>query len=120
MKISIGPAPSHWGEKKIRKFYRELAKSPADHVYLGETVCPERSCFSPTFLTGLCDMLRRAGKQVFVSSLVLVKDSERLCAFRELAELVDGIEINSPAFLSLARHHYCSTRPRKPYPSRRR
>jgi len=106
LKISVGPAPSHWGRKKIRKFYRELAESPADHVYVGETVCAERSCFSPTFLTGLCDTLRRAGKQVFASSLILVKESERFCAFRELAELVDGIEINSPTFLSLARHHF--------------
>lgn len=102
MKISVGPVPSHWGQDKIIDFYRDLAQSPADDVYIGETVCPERSCYSTDFLGRLSDDLADAGKQVFASSLILVKDSDQVPAFRKLADRVKRIEINSPAFLALA------------------
>ncbi len=105
MKISVGPAPSHWGRNKIESFYRELAQSPADYVYLGETICGYRSCFSPDFLGRICDELTRAGKEVYASSLTLVKDERQYRAFKDLAQRVQRIEINSPAFLGFARRY---------------
>ncbi len=109
MKISVGPAPSHWGRKKLENFYHELARCPVDYVYLGETACPVRSCFSPDFLDRLCDELTRTGKKVYVSSLTLVRNEEQYRAFRNLAQRVQHIEINSPAFLGLARHYHAVT-----------
>ena len=103
MKISVGPAPSHWGTSKLESFYRELAQSPADYVYLGETACPDRSCCSSDFLGGLCDELTQAGKEVYASSLILVRNEEQCRAFRDLAQRIQRIEINSPAFLGFAR-----------------
>ncbi len=105
LKISVGPAPSHWGTNKIESFYRELAQSPADYVYLGETACSARSCFSPDFSGRLCDELTRAGKEVYASSLVLVRDEKQYRAFADLAQRLQRIEINSPAFLGLAQHY---------------
>ncbi len=105
MKISVGPAPSHWGRNKIESFYCELAQSPADYVYLGETACAERSCFSPDFLGRIHDELTQAGKEVYASSLTLVKDERQYRAFRDLSQRIQRIEINSPAFLGFARHY---------------
>ncbi len=109
MKISVGPAPSHWGRKKLESFYRELAQCPVDYVYLGETVCPNRSCFSLDFLNRLCDELTRAGKEVYVSSLTLVRSEKQYRNFMDLAQRVQHIEINSPAFLGLAPHYHAVT-----------
>jgi collagenase-like PrtC family protease/predicted lipid carrier protein YhbT len=103
MKISVGPAPSHWGKNKIESLYRELAQSPVDYVYLGETACPDRLCFSPDFVGKLCDELTRAGKEVYVSSFTLVRDEKQYRVFRDLAWQVRRVEINSPAFLGFAR-----------------
>jgi collagenase-like PrtC family protease/putative sterol carrier protein len=109
MKISVGPAPSHWGRERIESFYRELARCPVDYVYLGETACPIRSCFSPDFVDKLCDELTQAGKKVYVSSLALVRNEEQYRAFRNLTQQVQHIEINSPAFLGFARCYHAVT-----------
>ena len=109
MKISVGSAPSHWGKNRIESFYRELARCPVDYVYLGETVCPLRSCFSPDFLYRLCDELTQAGKKVYISSLALVRSEKQYRAFSDLVQRVQHIEINSPAFLGLARRYHAVT-----------
>ena len=102
LKLSVGPGPSNWGTAKTSSFYEQLAQSPADYVYLGETTCAQRACFSSDLVDGICDQLTRAGKKVYASSLTLVQDEKQLEAFNNLARRVERIEINSPAFLGLA------------------
>jgi collagenase-like PrtC family protease/predicted lipid carrier protein YhbT len=82
-----------------------MAESPVDFVYLGETACAERSCFSPDLLRRLNRKLTDAGKQVYASSLNLVTDQEQYRIFEETARTIGRIEINSPAFLSLAEQY---------------
>jgi collagenase-like PrtC family protease len=82
-----------------------MAQSPVDYVYLGETACPERSCCSSDFIGGLCDELTQAGKEVYASSLILVRNEEQYRAFRDLAQRVQRVEINSPAFLRFAQRY---------------
>lgn len=105
MNISVGPIPSYWGKDRVEKLCEELARSPVDYVYLGETACLDRSYFSQVFLDELCDKLTEAGKHVYVSSPILVTDERQYSAFKDLAERVQSIEINSPAFLGLARRY---------------
>ena len=105
MRLSVGPAPSSWGVEKLGGLYRDLARSPADDVYLGETVCPDRSCFSDGWAGRIGEDLARAGKTVYASSLILVRDGEHCRAFRHLAQQVGRVEINSAAFLGLARQY---------------
>ena len=105
LRIAVGPAPSHWGAGRVRSFYHELACSPVDYVYLGETACPSRSCLTPGFVDGIRDELRRAGKEVYASSLILSRDKSHHHAFADLARRVESIEINSPGFLPLARRY---------------
>ena len=102
LKISVGSAPSHWGIRKLEGFYEELAESPADYVYLGETVCSERPCFPPDFAGRIRDELTQAGKEVYASSLMLVRGKEQYRAFADLARRIGRVEINNPAFLHLA------------------
>ncbi len=106
MRISVGPAPSHWGAEKLLKLYRELAGAPVDDVYLGETACAGRSCLSPELAAGICDDLERAGKRVFASSLVLVREEAERRDFGRLARSFKRVEINSPALLPLARRYH--------------
>ena len=109
MKISVGPAPSHWGREKLESFYRALAQCPVDYVYLGETTCPLRTCFSPDLLNRLYDKLVQAGKKVYISSLTLVRTEKQYRAFMDMARRIQHIEINSPAFLGLARKYHAVT-----------
>ncbi len=105
LKISVGPAPSHWPKSKLESFYRQIAQSPVDYVYLGETACPKRLCFEPDFWGKLCDKLTEAGKQVYASSLILVRDEKQYRDFENLAQRIKRIEINSPSFLGLAERY---------------
>ncbi len=50
----------------------------------------------------MCDELTETGKEVYVSSLNLVRDERQYSSFRELCRRVGRIEINSPAFLGFA------------------
>ena len=105
MRISVGSVPSSWGLGKLTSFYRELGQSPADYVYVGETSCPNRSCSWGDWISSVCGELTRAGKEVYASSLGLVRDETEYRAFDELAQRVRRVEINSPAFLGLGRSY---------------
>ncbi len=109
MKISVGPAPSHWGKSKLESFYRQIAQSSVDYVYLGETVCQDRLCLGPDFWGELSDALTKAGKQVYASSLMLVKNEKQYRDFENIAQRIKRIEINSPSFLGLARNYPATT-----------
>lgn len=77
MRLSVGPVLYFWDRERLLDFYRELAKSPVDVVYLGETVCSKRrSLRFPDWLE-IGRMLADHGKQVVLSTLTLVEaDSE--------------------------------------------
>lgn len=105
MRIAVGPAPSHWGVDKLKSLYHALAQSPVDDVFVGETACQSRSCFSGELATEICNELAQGGKEVYASSLMLVREKTEHRAFRELAERVQRIEINSPGFIKLADHY---------------
>ncbi len=109
LNISLGPAPSHWGKSKLESFYRQIAQSPVDYVYLGETVCQDRLSFDPDLWFSLSDMLKDAGKEVYASSSILVKDQKQYRDFEIIARRIKNIEINSPSFLGLAQDYAAVT-----------
>ena len=39
MKFSLGAIQYYWPKDKVERFYRDVADSPVDIVYMGETVC---------------------------------------------------------------------------------
>jgi len=42
MKLALGPILYYWERETTFSFYDEIAASPVDIVYLGETVCSRR------------------------------------------------------------------------------
>lgn len=77
MRLAVGSVLYFWDRERLLDFYREVAESPADIVYLGETVCSKRrSLRFPDWLE-IARMLADHGKQVVLSTLTLVEaDSE--------------------------------------------
>lgn len=86
MKISLGPLLYFWPAEKMRALYREVAESPVDIVYLGETVCSKRREFRREDWMETAELLTRAGKEVVLSSLVLLEAESEMSAMRSLCE----------------------------------
>lgn len=86
MKLSLGPILYYWDREKVFDFYREVAQSRVDIVYLGETVCSKRTLIQLDDWFEIADSLAAAGKEVVLSSMALLEaDSEikrlrRICA----------------------------------------
>ncbi len=86
MRIALAPIPFFWPAEQIRAFYEEIAATAVDIVYLGETVCYKRRGLRLDDWLALGAALVERGKEVVLSSLVLVdgeaeiKATRRLCA----------------------------------------
>lgn len=103
MKLSLAPVPFFWEPKRLQDFYDEIAESPIDIVYLGETVCYKRRGLRLPDWLAIGDMLEAHGKEVVLSSLVLVDGEAEIKATRRLC--LNGrflIEANDMSAVSLA------------------
>ena len=72
MDLTIGPIAFFWSADRVRDFYRMVAESPARRVTIGEAVCSKRLPFWQQEIPGAIDILLAAGKQVALSTLVLI------------------------------------------------
>lgn len=90
MRISIGPVLYLWARETLEDFYRQSLDSPAEIIYLGETVCSKRRSFRPEDWIELGRELTAAGKSVALSTLTLIESRaeigviKRLCGNGEL------------------------------------
>ncbi len=103
MRLSLAPIPFFWEPKGLRNFYTAIAESPIDIVYLGETVCYKRRGLRLPDWLSIGDMLTAHGKEVVLSSLVLVDGEAEIRATRRLCR--NGrflIEANDMSAVSLA------------------
>lgn len=73
MRLAVGPVLYFWDREQLLDFYREVAESPADIVYLGETVCAKRRTMRFPDWLEIGRMLADQGKQVVLSTLALVE-----------------------------------------------
>jgi len=100
MQLSLGPVLYNWAPERWRDFYFRIAdEAPVDVVSVGEIVCSKRSPFFAEHLPAVISRLQEAGKQVLLSSLILVslkrerRQTEELAASQEA--LQDAlIEVN--------------------------
>ncbi len=84
VKLSLGPVLYHWSREDLLNFYRDMADTSLDIIYLGETVCSKRRPLNLDDWLGVGDELTQAGKQVVLSSLVLIEAASELNALQRL------------------------------------
>ena len=85
MKLSLGPIPYYWPREAVLDFYRAVAVSPVDIVYLGETVCSRRHELRLPDWIDLAHLLDAAGKEVVLSTQALIESESDLKLLRKIA-----------------------------------
>ncbi|NMG30662.1 U32 family peptidase [Aromatoleum evansii] len=84
MKIALGPLLYYWSRQQTLDFYAQVAESPADIVYLGETVCSRRHELRAEDWLEVAAMLKAAGKEAVLSSQSLIESESDLKALRRV------------------------------------
>lgn len=84
MKLSLAPIAYYWPEAQIRDFYRQIEASPVDIVYLGETICSKRRALNTEQWIEIADALQQAGKEVVLSTMVLLEAESELKGLRRI------------------------------------
>lgn len=84
MRLSIGPISYFWPRERVVDFYRSVAASPADIVYLGEIVCSKRRQLGPEDYFAIAEDLEAVGKEVVISSLTLLEAASELGTLKRL------------------------------------
>lgn len=86
MKISLGPLQYLWDREQVLQLYAEIAASPVDIVYLGETVCAKRRALRLDDWMALADTLTAAGKEVVMSTLTLIEAGSDLAQLKRVCK----------------------------------
>ena len=88
-RISLGPPLYYWPRQTVFDYYDQVAASPVDIVYVGETVCSRRHELRNADWLGLADMLGAAGKQVVLSTQTLIESQSEATTLRRLCDRTD-------------------------------
>ena len=85
-KLSLGPLLYFWPRDDVFSFYRSVAETPVDIVYLGETVCAKRRQLKLEDWLQLAAMLQQAGKEVVLSTLTLLEANSELSSLQKICD----------------------------------
>lgn len=85
LNLSLGPLQYYWPREEVMAFYALAAKWPVTRIYLGETVCFRRHQLRLHDWLAIADTLAAAGKEVVLSSQVLIEAEAELKVVRKLA-----------------------------------
>ncbi|HRP77406.1 MAG TPA: U32 family peptidase [Rhodocyclaceae bacterium] len=83
-RIALGPLLYYWSRQATLDFYAGVADSPADIVYLGETVCSRRHELRLEDWMEVADMLAAAGKEIVLSTQSLIESESDLKTLRRI------------------------------------
>lgn len=75
LKLALGPLLYYWPQATTIAFYDAVAQMPVDIVYLGETVCSRRHEMRLADWLAIAAKLRAAGKEVLLSTQVLLEST---------------------------------------------
>lgn len=85
MKLALEPISYYWPRETVLGFYRAVADSAVDIVYLGETVCSRRHELRLPDWLELAETLAAAGKEVVLSTQALIESESDLKIVRRIA-----------------------------------
>jgi collagenase-like PrtC family protease len=85
MKISLGPMQYYWARDTVFAFYQSVATMPVDIVYVGEAVCSRRKELRLADWLDVAQMLRDAGKEVVLSTQVLIESGADVTTLHKIA-----------------------------------
>jgi collagenase-like PrtC family protease len=83
-KLALGPLLYFWPKPQVEDFYRRVAETPVDIVYLGETVCSKRRNLRRGDWLRIGEQLQARGKTVVISTLTLIEAASELSALQRL------------------------------------
>ncbi|HLU00433.1 MAG TPA: U32 family peptidase [Burkholderiaceae bacterium] len=86
MKIALGPLQYYWPRVQTLQFYEAARQWPVDIVYLGETVCSRRHELRLADWLEVADMLHDAGKEVVLSTQVLLESGVEMKTMYKVVE----------------------------------
>ena len=84
LKLALGPVLTYWPRATMFEFYQQVAESPADIVYIGETVCSRRHELKLSDWLDVAELLADAGKQVVLSTQALIEANTELATLRKI------------------------------------
>jgi O2-independent ubiquinone biosynthesis protein UbiV len=85
MQLTLGPVLYYWPKARLDAFYTAVAAAPVDTVYLGEAICSRRHQYRQVDWFETAERLAAAGKEVVLSTQVLMESESDLKALRRLA-----------------------------------
>jgi collagenase-like PrtC family protease len=83
-RLSLGPVQYYWSQDDLKDFYRQVADSPVDVVYLGENVCSKRRLFRFDDWMQTAQELAEAGKEVVLSTMALLESESEIKTLRRI------------------------------------
>jgi len=86
MKLALGPNQYYWPRAQVLDFYNTVASSAVDIVYLGEAVCSRRHEVRLADWLAIANMLREAGKEVVLSTQVLIESGADVTVLHKIAD----------------------------------
>jgi collagenase-like PrtC family protease len=101
-KLALGPILYYWDRDTLFNFYEQIAATPVDIVYLGETVCSKRRLIRDEDWLEIAARLEAAGKQVVLSTLTLIEANSELSKLKSICKTEQyTIEANDMAAVNL-------------------